>query len=68
MIFIWWIFFIGGGFFSYIHLGVDWLRGVPLDLNITFESIVGIVIYFLTIFLIYKFVDSKYEIRRKNNV
>ena len=67
MIFIWWIFFIGGGFLASVAFGVDWLRGTPPNWNITFESIVGIVIYFLTIFLIYKFVDSKYEIRRKND-
>jgi len=66
MTFIWWIFMVGGGFVASISLWVDWSRSTSFEWDITFESTLGILIYFLTIYLIYKFIDSKYEIRRKS--
>ena len=64
---IWIVFLYGGGFISFLIFPKQIAEGALFDLEFTMQGIILSVIFLITLFLIYKFVDSKYEIKRKSS-
>ena len=63
--YIWLIFLYGAGFLAFFSWPQKLEEGTLFNLEFNTPQIYGTIIFVLTLILIYKFVDSKYEIKRK---
>ena len=66
-IYIWMIFLYGAGFISFFTWPKQWSEGTLFNVEWSTEGVLYSIIIVITLFLIYKFVDSKYEIKRKSS-
>ena len=62
---IWFVFLHGAGFLALFMWPQMLQEDTLFQLELTTAGVFGIIIFVMTLLLIYKFVDSKYEIKKK---